>query len=121
MPSTKWRDQVNDALRAWLWPVPLIGVLLAIGAGVGLPALDEVVDDALPQLHSLFGSTMDDARELLGTISTALITVTSLTFSLTVVTLRLAGSTRRGCCARSPVTASCRERWHCSWLRSPMQ
>lgn len=90
MPATRWRDHVSDALRTRLWPVPLIGVLLAIAAGMILPALDQVAGAALVPLRPVFASSPDDARELLGTISTALVTVTSLTFSLTVVTLQLA-------------------------------
>lgn len=92
MSSRKWRDYVSEALRTRLWPVPLIGVLLGIGAGLGLPALDEAVDDAIPRLRLLFESNMDYAREVLGTIATALITVTTLTFSLTVVTMQLASA-----------------------------
>ncbi|PRC51348.1 DUF2254 domain-containing protein, partial [Mycobacterium sp. ITM-2017-0098] len=40
----------------------------------------------------LFGGGADAAREVLGAVATSLITVTSLTFSLTVVTLQLASS-----------------------------
>ncbi len=90
MPATRWRDHVSDALRTRLWPVPLIGVLLAIAAGIFLPSLDHVIGTWLAPIRSVFASSPDDARELLGTISTALVTVTSLTFSLTVVTLQLA-------------------------------
>ncbi|OBG35980.1 DUF2254 domain-containing protein [Mycobacterium sp. E3198] len=90
MPSATWRSRVSDALLTRLWPVPLIGVVVAIGAGLGVPALDRAIDDTLPDLRIISGSTVDDARELLGTITTAMMTVTSLTFSLTVVTLQLA-------------------------------
>lgn len=90
MPSTRWRDHVSDALRTRLWPVPLIGVLLAIAAGILLPAFDQTIGRALAPLRPVFASSPDAARELLGTIATALVTVTSLTFSLTVVTLQLA-------------------------------
>jgi uncharacterized membrane protein len=40
----------------------------------------------------LFGGDADAARSLLGAIASSLITVTALTFSLTVVTLQLASS-----------------------------
>ncbi len=40
----------------------------------------------------MFGGGADAAREVLGVIATAMITVTSLTFSLTVITLQLASS-----------------------------
>jgi uncharacterized membrane protein len=83
-----------DALRTQLWPLPVAGVACAIGAGVALPRLDAHVDPALAGTTSfyLFGGSADAARTVLGAIAGSLITVTSLTFSLTVVTLQLASS-----------------------------
>ena len=83
-----------DAWRSRLWPVPALGVVIAIFAGVAIPELDGAVDKQMPQTLSayLFGGGADAAREVLGAIATSLITVTSLTFSLTVVTLQLASS-----------------------------
>ncbi|UZK92570.1 DUF2254 domain-containing protein (plasmid) [Mycobacterium ulcerans] len=46
-----------------------------------------------PALTSyIFGGGADAARELLSAIATSLVTVTSLTFSLTLITLQLASS-----------------------------
>jgi uncharacterized membrane protein len=77
-----------------LWPLPVAGIVLAVTAGVLLPMLDAYVDERLPPwLKSLlFGGDAGAARTLLDAISSSLITVTSLTFSLTVVTLQLASS-----------------------------
>ncbi|MGB7508949.1 MAG: DUF2254 domain-containing protein [Mycobacterium sp.] len=83
-----------DAWRSRLWPVPALGVVTAILAGVAIPELDSALDDEIPPTVSayLFGGGADAAREVLGAVATSLITVTSLTFSLTVVTLQLASS-----------------------------
>lgn len=88
------RSRFVDAWRSRLWPVPALGVVVAIAAGVALPELDRVLDQQMPQMLStyLFGGGADAAREVLGAVATSLITVTSLTFSLTVVTLQLASS-----------------------------
>ncbi|MCH9669200.1 MAG: DUF2254 domain-containing protein [Actinomycetia bacterium] len=88
------RAVIVDAVRTRLWPVPALGVVLAAVAGVVLPALDAVLDPQMPQVLAsyLFGGGPNAARELLGAIATALITVTSLTFSLTLITLQLASS-----------------------------
>jgi len=88
------RAVVLDALRSRLWPVPAFGVIAAVAAGVAIPKLDGTLDQHMPQTlaGSLFGGGPDAARELLGAIATALITVTSLTFSLTLITLQLASS-----------------------------
>lgn len=85
---------VQDALRTQLWPLPSIGVGLAVALGVGLPRLDAAVDDDLPSSVTvwLFGGGASAARTVLDAIASSLITVTSLTFSLTVVTLQLASS-----------------------------
>lgn len=83
-----------DAWRSRLWPVPALGVVVAILAGIAIPELDGTLDTQMPPTVSayLFGGGADAAREVLGAIATSLITVTSLTFSLTVVTLQLASS-----------------------------
>ncbi len=83
-----------DAVRSRLWPVPAIGVIAAVALGVALPQLDTALDDRMPPTLAgyLFGGGADGAREVLAAIATSLMTVTSLTFSLTLVTLQLASS-----------------------------
>jgi uncharacterized membrane protein len=88
--SAQWMD----ALRTQLWPLPTVAVALAVVLGTGLPALDASVDGQLPESVTviLFSGGPEAARSVLQAISGSLITVTSLTFSLTVVTLQLASS-----------------------------
>ncbi|UXA10473.1 DUF2254 domain-containing protein [Mycobacterium sp. SMC-8] len=85
---------VADGLRSRLWPVPALGVVTALLAGIAIPELDTAVDQQMPPALAgyLFGGGADAAREVLGAIATSLITVTSLTFSLTLITLQLASS-----------------------------
>ncbi|MEZ3182744.1 DUF2254 domain-containing protein [Streptomyces pimonensis] len=85
---------MRDALRVQLWPLPTLGVALALVAGVGLPRLDRrILHDLPPWLRDyLFGGGSDAARSVLEAIAGSLITVTALTFSLTVLTLQLASS-----------------------------
>jgi uncharacterized membrane protein len=87
-------ESLQDALRTQLWPVPLVGILLGFALGVALPAFDRHFDQQLPARLSsyLFGGAPSAARTLLGAVVSSTITVTSLTFSLTVVTLQLASS-----------------------------
>jgi uncharacterized membrane protein len=88
------RTALIDGLRSGLWPVPLIGAVCAVAAGVLLPELDRLLDGRLPGEVSdyLFGGGPAAAREVLSAIAASLMTVTSLTFSLTVVTLQLASA-----------------------------
>ncbi|GAA2498375.1 DUF2254 domain-containing protein [Streptomyces gobitricini] len=85
---------MRDTVRAQLWPLPTLGVVLAVAAGVGLPRLDaRIQHDIPPRLKDyLFGGGADAARTVLEAIAGSLISVTALTFSLTVVTLQLASS-----------------------------
>ncbi|MEO6712002.1 MAG: DUF2254 domain-containing protein [Mycobacteriales bacterium] len=85
---------LRDALQARLWPVPTVGLLLAVALGVLIPYVDTRVDGSVPPTLRayLFGGGADAARTVLSAIGGSLITVTSLTFSLTVVTLQLASS-----------------------------
>lgn len=89
-----WVGSVRDSLRAQLWPLPTVGVVVAVVAGIVLPRLDAHVDGGLPGWLNdlLFGGDPDAARTVLDAVASSLITVTSLTFSLTVVTLQLASS-----------------------------
>ncbi|WP_380156105.1 DUF2254 domain-containing protein [Kineococcus sp. R86509] len=82
------------AARTSLWPVPVACVMLGLLAGIFLPRLDRLADDHVPAWISdlLFSGGPGAARTILDAISSSLITVTSLTFSLTVVTLQLASS-----------------------------
>ena len=108
---------LRDAVRTQLWPIPAVGIALAALAGILLPRLDARIDDDLPPTITdyLFGGGADAARAVLEAIAGSLITVTSLTFSLTVVTLQLASSQfSPGCSAPSAATGSSRERWRCS-------
>lgn len=88
------RNAVRDAVRTQLWPLPVVGATVALILGIMLPRVDRSVDGSLPSwLHSvLFSGDPDAARTVLDAVSSSLITVTSLTFSLTVVTLQLASS-----------------------------
>lgn len=87
-------DRLREGARTQLWPLPAVGVLLAVGLGVALPRLDARIDEDLPPTITayLFGGGPGAARTVLEAVASSLITVTSLTFSLTVVTLQLASS-----------------------------
>ncbi|HEX5348872.1 MAG TPA: DUF2254 domain-containing protein [Pseudonocardiaceae bacterium] len=82
----------REALQTQLWPLPTLAVVLAFALGVALPRLDVEIAGALPPTLKayLFGGGAGAARTVLDAIASSLITVTSLTFSLTVVTLQLA-------------------------------
>lgn len=85
---------LQDRWRTRLWPLPSLAVVAAVGLGVGLPRLDARMSDAFLDkvVPYLFGGGPEAARSVLSAVAASLITVTSLTFSLTVVTLQLASS-----------------------------
>jgi uncharacterized membrane protein len=79
-----------ETLRASFWIVPGAAVLAALAAGVLLPHVHVASDGRWASY--VFTGGADGARSVLAAIATSIITVTSLTFSLTVVTLQLASS-----------------------------
>ena len=83
-------------LRRWLhrlfspfWVVPTAWCVLAVAAGFALPQLDEARTGWLPLI---FEGGSEGARTLLSTIAGAMISVTGLVFSITIVVLQLASS-----------------------------
>ncbi|MFD1661562.1 DUF2254 domain-containing protein [Streptomyces caeni] len=85
---------MREAFRSQLWPLPTLGIVVAVAAGVALPELDKSIRHDMPQRISafLFSGGAQAARSVLETIAGSLISVTALTFSLTVVALQLASS-----------------------------
>ena len=92
-PSQVWAS-VRDRFRTQLWPLPTAAVLLAITLGVLLPQIEAAHPGRVPGplRDLLFTGGPGAARTVLDAIASSLITVTALTFSLTVVTLQLASS-----------------------------
>ncbi len=81
-----WLTHQLDTLRSSLWVIPAIGVGVGIVAAFLLAALGDAGSGVLP----LFVGSADSARSVLSVIAGSTMTVTSLTFSLTVVALQVA-------------------------------
>ncbi len=96
--GTGGRPGFGAALWAWLgsslWPLPVLAAVAAVALGVGLPALDGVLEEPGGDhpLTFVFGGGPSAARDLLAAIAGSLISVTGLTFSFTVVALQLSSS-----------------------------
>ncbi len=71
------------------WVLPAVWCLIAVAAGFLLPELDEQSADWFPLV---FEGGPEGARTLLSTIAGAMISVTGLVFSITIVVLQLASS-----------------------------
>ncbi|HSF99182.1 MAG TPA: DUF2254 domain-containing protein [Ornithinibacter sp.] len=77
--------------RLWgpFWVLPSTICALAVAAGLLLPRIDAALTDDVPYL---FGGGAESARSLLSTIASAMISVTGLVFSITMVVMQLASS-----------------------------
>ncbi|SDQ08540.1 DUF2254 domain-containing protein [Quadrisphaera sp. DSM 44207] len=81
--------RVGERVRSRFWLLPAACCATALAAALVLPELDELVGD---DLFFLFEGGPAGARSLLSSIVTAMISVTGLVFSITVVALQLASS-----------------------------
>jgi len=89
VPSA-WR---REALRTNLWLVPTVEIALVLLLFAGTYALDRAAYNGSLTLPSFFISgTADAARQVLTAIAAAVITVVTLVFSITIVTLTLAST-----------------------------
>lgn len=83
--------RARDRLRSSLWFAPGVAMAAAIGLAVALVAIDKRLradrDDWF-----LFDGGPESARQLLSTITTAMLTFTGLVFSITVLVLQLASN-----------------------------
>lgn len=77
---------LRESLQSSLWLFPSISVVMGIAAAWWLGQLG----DAGTSLPVVFRGSADSARSVLATIAGSTMTVTSLTFSLTVVALQVA-------------------------------
>ena len=68
-------SRLRQAVTGALWPLPTAAVLLAVGLGIGLPALDEVLDSGQQPLALVFGGGPSAARGILSTIAGSVISV----------------------------------------------
>ena len=85
-----WR---REALRTNLWLVPTVEIGLAVGLFAGTYALDRAVYDNAWNLPSfVISGSADAARQVLTAVAAAVITVVTLVFSITIVTLTLAST-----------------------------
>lgn len=82
---TRWWDRIWEPF--WVLPAAVAFASLCLGAF--LPDVDERLANWTPYV---FESGPDGARQLLGTIASAMISVTGLVFSITMVVLQLASS-----------------------------
>lgn len=79
------------SLSRWpLWAMPALAIVSALALGLVLSSIEVGPDDLLGQV--VFGGTASDARQLLATVTSTMITVTSVVFVLTVVALQIAST-----------------------------
>lgn len=81
---------VSEAVRDSLFFVPVLCVIFGLALAAGMLTLDRGVE--LESVPSLLRFTVESARELLGTMAAAIITVAGIVFALTGLSVQLASS-----------------------------
>jgi len=84
------REALREYLASALWAMPTCAVVLALIAGASLSGVQ--IDKTSPLAVLLFQGTSDDARNLLVSIASTMVTVIALVLGLTVVALQLAST-----------------------------
>lgn len=85
--------RIIDTIQHELWPLPVLGIAVGLLLGLGLPVLDVALPEARDLVSSgVFGGSPEAARAILTTITGSVVTVTTLTFSMTIVLLQLAST-----------------------------
>ncbi|MDR7330698.1 DUF2254 domain-containing protein [Corynebacterium guangdongense] len=84
------RETLRDRLWRPFWAIPTVSVVAAVVLGVLLPTWERGLSETPPEIA--FGGGPSAAREVLGTIASATISVTGLIFSITLVVLQLVSS-----------------------------
>lgn len=80
----------SDGVRNSLFFVPGFCVILGVALAAGMLAVDRRMD--LQSVPSVLRFTVESARELLGTVAAAIITVAGIVFALTGLSVQLASS-----------------------------
>jgi uncharacterized membrane protein len=82
-----------ESLRLSFWFIPTLMVLTAISMSFLIVRVDRVLQtDAIRFLGFLYSGSPEGARSVLSTIASSMMTVTGVTFSITIVVLNLASS-----------------------------
>ncbi len=82
-----------EKMQSSFWFVPSLMIVFSLLVAAGTIYLDIIYSDANPnRITFLYAIDVAAVRSLLGTIAAAMITVTSIAFSITVVILTLASS-----------------------------
>jgi uncharacterized membrane protein len=88
-----WLSTAFDAVRTNLWFLPTLMFLLGIALALGMLHLDGDPRWSQSEVRNWVSSgSGDDARNLLSTLLTAVITMAGIVFSVTVVSLSLAAN-----------------------------
>jgi len=83
----KWWARAVDRERTSLFLLPMIGVLVAAGAGAGLVELDANIDDAA-SVPLVLSSTVESARLVLSTVAAATISFAGIAFSVSLLVIQ---------------------------------
>ncbi len=96
MSAPSLLSRARNRWRTQLWPLPAVGIVVAVLLGVGLPRVDRAIDDRLPSAVTdyLFGGGATSARAVLEAVSGSLITVAAPHFMEPVIPDQIAAAVR---------------------------
>lgn len=81
--------KLQGSLKAQLWFIPGVASVIAFAATKGFVAVDHIIGQERRAWY-LFTGEAESARELLSTIASAMMAITGVVFSITILVLQLA-------------------------------
>ncbi len=84
--------RLNEFRRNSLWLVPSAAVVVAIGLSSLALSVDQALDTQERSSGLFFATSVDDARQVVATVTAAMLTFMGVVFSITLVALQLAST-----------------------------
>lgn len=81
-----------ERVRSSLFVLPMLLVVAGIGVGLAMIEVDRTLGDAATRLPLVLTTTVDGARDVLGVVASATITVAGIAFSVALLVIQQASS-----------------------------
>lgn len=94
-------EHLWEAVRQSLWLLPAISVSMSVALSIGMAYFDEYAAEHWSELPFIYRSSREASLAIVSAITSSLITVAGVIFSIAIVSLTLASSQFGPCLLRN--------------------